>query len=53
MPLVSYLYLNTDVPLSLQFTISEEYKQKYPIETGEMVRILSDGEEGFLFNLSR
>ncbi len=47
------LYLNTKDSLSQQFYRGREYDQRYPIETGEKVRVVSDGVRGFLFNLSR
>ncbi|MCK4649782.1 hypothetical protein KAT36_00980 [Candidatus Pacearchaeota archaeon] len=31
----------------------KEYGERYPIETGEKVRVVSDGEKGLVFNLSR
>ena len=47
------LYLNFEDSLGMQFFRGREYGQRFPIETGEIARVVSDGEEGFLFNLSR
>ncbi len=47
------LYLNAKDSLSQPFYRGREHKHRYPIETGERLRVVSDGEKGFIFNLSR
>lgn len=56
------LYLNTKDSLGPQFfrgiikymrKLPIESDERFPIETGEIIRIVSDGEMGFVFNLSR
>lgn len=49
------LYLNAEGPL--HYLLSQERRRllhaREPIETGETIRIVSDGVRGFVFNLSR
>lgn len=47
------LYLNCKDCLHMGFYSAREDNKKAPIETGEKVRVVSDGEKGFVFNLSR
>ena len=47
------LYFNAKNSLSHPFYRGGEHEHRYPIETGERLRVVSDGEKGFIFNLSR
>ena len=47
------LYLNAKDSLSQPFYRGREHEHRYPIETGERLRVVSDGEKGFILNLSR
>jgi len=46
------LYLNVQHSLGLQFYETANYGTRPPIETGERVRVVSNGERGIVFNLS-
>ena len=47
------LYFNIDESLGFKFAKNETDKKRHVIETGDLVRIVSNGEQGFVFNLSR
>ena len=47
------LYLNTNAQLGQRFYVAGLGEGRAPIETGETLRVMSNGEKGFVFNLTR
>lgn len=47
------VYLNASSTISRYYHGPEDNGRVHPIRTGETVRVVSDGEQGFVYNLSR
>ena len=52
-PEIAERYLNANNSLQHAFYSSSNKESRAPIETNEIVRVVSDGERGFVFNISR
>ena len=45
------LYVNARNSLTMGFYAADHFEERAPIETGDIVRVVSDGERGFVFKI--